>query len=118
MPRYRNRPDRRVIRETPIQIQPIADYTATFLNSLQVRCVFTQPMLKLGDVVSRLVNVSGGIVAPATSIVQVNPTTFDITYGTTINTESRVFFFEQNQSTLRGTTGAVVSAAPRFILAD
>jgi hypothetical protein len=117
MPRYRNRPDRRVVRETPIQIQPVADYSAAFEGTTKVRCTFSTPMMIAGSVVARLTNDAGAIIGGTPTVAQLSPTLIELTFTGTINAASRVFFFQQNQTTLRSTTGAIVSAAPRFILA-
>jgi len=74
-------------------------------------------MMLVGNVVARLTTEAGALIGGTPTVAQLSPTLVELTFTGTINAASRVFFFEQNQQSIRSVNGAIVSAAPRFILA-
>lgn len=116
MSRYRNRPDRRVIRETPIQIQPVLNYTATNPSPSTIDLTFSEQVFKTGPLIVRVANASGALLGGTLTVTQFNSTTIRVQGTLSFPDTGMIVFIEQNQLTLRSASGAIASAAPRFIL--
>lgn len=117
MGRYRNRPDRRVLRPVSPLIQPVMTYTGVYTGDNEVEFSFSEDLVLDGLPAMLCINGAGGVVANATSATVFGGSNLRVIFDDIVNLESHLFFFRSQQTQLRGVTGGWPTNEPVLVLA-
>jgi hypothetical protein len=112
MPRYRNRPDRRVLRVVSPLIQPVVLYSGVYQAFNKVDFTFLSNMQVDGIPAVKCIDGTGGLIATSTAVEVISPTVLRITFSGGVDSNTYLFFFEQNQTAVRSVTGGFPTSEP------
>lgn len=117
MPRYRNRPDRRVIRSVQQNICAVLSYTAAFGDSDEVVLTFAGNVVLDGTPNVLLITPAGGVAAALVSAVLTSATTITLTFDAAVDAANKFVFIRDGDIAIRAQTGGYASHEPRLVLA-